>query len=299
MNKAIREAGKGVCPPSIAANAAQTKRTLFIHRKRCIGGVRGVKTASRVASALAGILCLSALLTGCESTATEMPVYSLGSLPETGYFIRTGENFYPVYADGLSFNDTPETGALDKRYFEQSGKEAMIPTLKAGDELVYRSVSQELPSVFAFEEMTDRGYTLGCKFAVNEDGLGVRFDDGWVKNTSAYTELNDRRNLSAYTVLELNNETLQTNLIDENGIIPGLTPEKQYLLGTFEGTVYREITVLADTRYYTSYAVRTVDKEAPYSLTRKGYAVVTLPANLESGLYAINGEGVFFYDAGS
>ena len=265
-------------------------------------GSPSAKSRGRITKRLAAVsmvVCLlfSLFLSGCSGDAKQITVYTLGILPDKGFYVRKGENFYPVYAEGLSFKGLSKTDELDKRYFWHSDKEYLIPILNQGDELVYRSVSEELPDIFAFENMKDMGYTLGCGFTAKTVGVGFAGSKVWIENTSAFDVLNKRDNLVAYTVLELNSKALDLNLIDDNGILAGLTPGKQYLLGTFEGTVYRELTMTADTRYYKSYAVRTVDGEAPYSLTRKGYAVITLPSNLESGMYAINGEGVFYYDA--
>jgi len=297
--------GALVAQEAFAAQVAKRVRACF--PKLPMGNASGTENQSRkygrratiklAVGSLVGCLLLSLSLSGCASESKQITAYTLGNLPEKGFYVRKGENFFPVYAEGLSFTGMSKSDALEKRFFWHSNKEYLIPILNQGDEIIYRSVSEELPDIFDFENMTDMGYTLGCGFTAKTVGIGFAGNKLWIEKTSAFDVLDGRENLASYTVLELNNVALDLNLIDENGILAGLTPGKQYLLGSFEGTVYRELTMTADTRYYKSYAVRTVDGEAPYSLTRKGYAVVTLPSNLESGMYAINGEGVFYYDA--
>lgn len=253
------------------------------------------KQGSRFVLMLMIIGVMSVVPAGCSSQA-EIPAYTLKDLPDKGYFIRHGDVYYPVYSEGLSFNTVPDINKLEGRYLlymEDSG--CLIPHLKDGDELILRSVESELPSAYYFEQFEDRGYTLGCIFTPKTVGLAFENSRKWLKNSSAYNRLDSVKNLESYTVLEINGEPFDPGLLDSNGMIVGLEKEKQYMLGAFEGTVYRELVMVSDTRYYTSHAVRTVDEDtAPYALTRKGYAVLTLPDHLQPGLYAINGEGLFF-----
>lgn len=254
---------------------------------------------SRLALIMAVISLLAPTLLGCSSSKAEIPSYTLRGLPDKGYFVRHVDIFYPIYNDGISFNTIPDITKLDGRFFWHiEENDYLIPRLSPGDELILRSVASELPAAYFFERFEDRGYTLGCAFTAKAVGFAFESNRKWLKDSSAHNRLNSTKNLGSYTVLEINSASFDPGLLDHNGMVTGLEGSKQYMLGAFEGTVYRELVMISDTRYYTSYAVQTVGEDtAPYALTRKGYAVITIPDGLQAGLYAVNGEGVFFINA--
>lgn len=243
------------------------------------------------------LVSMMSFTAACKSKAPEFEEYTLKTLPKAGYFIRKGDLFRPLFIEGKTFTAPPTEGTfMGNRYFWHHGQKlSQIPTLEPGDELILRSANSEIEESYVFEYLMNRGYTLGCALTPKKTGFAFVGSGSINEMSDAFKVLSEIKNLNAYTVLEINTNPFSETLLDENGMVLGLEAGKNYMLGSFEGTVYREVTIMADTNYYTSYSTREKDADKPaYSLTRKGYAVITLPSNLEPGLYAVNGYGVFF-----
>jgi hypothetical protein len=172
--------------------------------------------------------------------------------------------------------------------------------LTSDSEIIYRDTSGVIPEEFIFESFSDQGYTVGIAFNVNAEKSSIGFygaEYGFCPGSTAEIVLKDLESLSSYMVLEINKAALTTAMIDSNGFIPNLQQNAKYMLGTYIGTVYEEYSMLADTRYFKAVSMTQVDSgtQAPFALTKKGYAVITIPAGLAPGFYCINGQGCFWY----
>lgn len=226
--------------------------------------------------------------------------YTLKNLPAKGYFIRSEDVFYPLYKQGQNFTAEPKEN-LQNRVIWYKGKDSLIPRLKAGDEVVFRSSNVGVPDKFIFEGFSDKGYTIGASFMTNAENHNIGLysnESNYCVDSTAYEKLTKLSDPAAYLVMEINKAPFDITMLDPNGVIPALQEGAKYLLGCYKGTIYEEIPLIADTRYYTSDFVREVEPEQPpYALTKSGYAVITIPVGLEpNNLYSINGQGCFYYE---
>lgn len=262
--------------------------------------------------------------------------YTLNNLPAEGYYVMEGDVFHPMFRLGSSFDDAPGEKADNTRMVWYTDKqENIIPTvtLSAGDSIVFRSASGKFKDIYSFERFEEEGYSLGirCTYATSlEDILNnlgteettapsgtnetasvtpgskittekineyIVFDTGNIcEGSNAAAMTSGIADIGNWYLYDINGTQFTSKILNRNGVIMGLQKDASYLIGAYTGTVYNEIVIKADARYFTASEVLARDPADSYDLTKNGYIVITLPDNLQEGLYCINGAGVFYVE---
>ena len=262
--------------------------------------------------------------------------YTLNKLPDDGYYVMEGDVFHPLFRLGRSFNDAPDETVDNMRmiWFTDS-QEKLIPTfhIKAGDKIIFRSDSGKFKDTYYFEKFTDQGYSLGvrCTYGdsladilsgLRSDGTNVGsdpavtaaatpapkitndkieeyivFDTGAVcKGSNADSNITGKDNIANWFLYDINGTKVTSTLLNQDGVMLGLQRDASYLIGAYLGTVYNEIVIKADTRFFNVEKLFLRDITDSYELTKNGYIVISVPEGLTDGLYCINGAGAFYVE---
>lgn len=257
------------------------------------------------------IICLLIIIPGCsqqinKSDDGKLISLSFKDLDQTGFYVLESENtiIHPLYRDGMSFRGEPEiptngNPVLVGRYIWLVNEDQLIPVVKKGKtELIYFDNTNQINKDITLEKFQDTGYTLGTSFSEITDSDYLGLNEVTInKFSQAGKTISTEQNRNAFILTQINNVPLKKNILDANGIITGLQENGKYILTGYKGTQYVELTFIADTHYLISNDFITVPKMQAYILSQKGYAVIDLPKDLESGYYLVNGTGLFFYDA--
>lgn len=259
-------------------------------------------------STIATLLVLILSLTSCELVKTQSlkPLEYDDVRTKTGFYAWSTGSFYEMPFFGASF----ETGKTPKdlseyafRYiwFESSYAE-QIPLIFDNDKsgVIYINVT-DLPSDaiegITLEYFEDQGYTVGVRM-VSQNGYYTLETQGLAVGSSAYTALKSTVSVpKAFVISDLNGVTLDAiePLWDQNGVIKTLEENAKYMFTGYQGTAYKEIVMSADTRYFVSQGVVSLDPKN-VEPTKQGYFIVHMPEDAIPGLYAINSKYLFFYD---
>lgn len=242
------------------------------------------------------------LLAGCQKKNTTpegldenhnlLPVTSINY--EGMYYIRSadGKSFYP-----LSSKCIMGEGKNIYMWFTD-GYESYIPEYTEGCSLVYVNKTAR-PSLTNIYEMDDTGYTIGAQFEPFDE-LGetcVRFTEV----TCPYSPVTARLGRAiaspkATKVTEINDTTFKRTMIDSYGFIHGLEANCMYKLSFYEGTVYKSVDVMADTRLF---LIKNEYASAKYIPHKNIYYEVVFPEGLPNGYYIVPGFGMFHYNVDS
>lgn len=257
-----------------------------------------MKRISKVTIILFSMVILAAL-SGCQLIKSDktdekkVTAIKRENLDE-GYYILKGEDkYYPISNYGLTFS-TIVTKPNSKRVAWWTDGDKLIPTLKKGvDRLVYFSKSQRL-SLFSLEEMEDYGYSIGIKDISYDDNLHEYYFNPYdTEESSNAGQYSNAFDTSSVYISNINDATNIETYVSRSGTLLGLEKNKGYDLGIYYGTVYKQITLIADTRIMASYKVYSINK---FTLTKNGYQVLEIPEELPSGYYCVDGLGLFYYD---
>lgn len=213
---------------------------------------------------------------------------------DEGYYVLVGDDkYYPISDYGLTFSSIA-TKPKSSRIAWWTDGDKLVPTLrKETDRLIYFSKKQRL-SLFSLEEMEDYGYSIGISNISYDEKLHEYYFNPY--NTQSNSDANRYSKAFDTNNVYINNINDATNIetyISRSGTLLGLEKGKGYDLGIYYGTVYKQITLIADTRIMASYKIYTLNK---YTLTKDGYQVIELPEELPSGYYCVDGLGLFYYD---
>ncbi len=256
--------------------------------------------------------------------------FTISNLPDSGYYLMENGSastvFHPLYRLGRNFTNISDTADDTRMVWFVDGKKDLIPVLNvdAGDQLIYRSTGGKFIENYYFELFADQGYTLGIT-----SQAGTTLSDLLAKNKAAETTAADEATpvptlsdqiteylsfrtdlicpnsnaaahingkdseVSNWFLYTINGTPYTTKLLDQNGAVLGLQQDANYLVGAYQGTIYKEILLKADAHYFTSTAIRVAEGNN-FTLTQSGYIIITIPPDLVDGLYCINGGGIFY-----
>ena len=181
-----------------------------------------------------------------------------------------------------------------KRVVSFCKDEALVPTLYSDDKLIYKT-SMTMPS-FVWERFYDNGYSFGM-FGMQMAASGnAEFILGTSKTnhqSTAYEKLSVMElGESSIFVDKVNGQKISEEYLSNGGSVSGLKKNEKYEVDLYIGTKYHNIPMVADTLILNS---MNVFQTTEFDLYQDGYASITIPENLESGYYMINGLGVFRY----
>lgn len=252
---------------------------------------------------LLSLLCVASLV-GCgkKEVVEETPVYELKSytseeLEKGNYYIKSGESYYLLAHGTLC----PESGGSDiassvnkDRVLWFAADEVEIPTMYEEDELIYVT-DGNIPQKYIWERFKDLGYSVGIRNLTTTDSgkYVLKKINGVTQPISdAYEKLKEVEDETTMSIDKIGGVNINETNVSECGTITGLTKDSVYTLDTYLGTTYKGFDITADTRIFNSFEIY---QSSTYELSQNGYAIISLPDNLVSGYYYLNGKGLFKY----
>ena len=274
-----------------------------------------VRKSKYMAVLLSGLI----LLTACKKEKImdrdgNMLEYTMSELKkQEGFFVRVerGDNdvvfqplLQPTKVGFVSFN-----GAV-KNLKDQSSRfimimedrENLIPVITGNNLLILIDDNSAIPSEFELEKFSDGGYTFGGLFYSTEDTKGLKIasgsrNSGFVPDSNMKEEWSGKKNISLYSLDTVGDIPIGEKNIDGNGVFQGLEKDKSYEFQCYVGTKYDTVSVDADTHYFVSESVLRMSQKDCVSKTKNGFVIISLPKDLPSGYYLVNGSYFFYFDA--
>ena len=267
---------------------------------------------------LAILLCVTVLfsLAGCssrrntveeEETEKENLKYITDAkdLEEDAFYVLKKGKYYPVYYGNANFgeNSSKASNSSDDRtlYFMDDWEN--IPTLYAGDELIYHT-SENLDETFVFERYEDFGYSIGISNLKRLDSGRYCFNAEQGDDDTSNLMINKdsdaarlfKLNQTQVIIDNIGGAQLRSGNISRGGVIIGLSKDKLYAADVYTGTEMKSYSLKADTRMLTSMEAYSINS---YSLKRSTILKINIPDYFNDGYYMINGKGVFRYVRGT
>ena len=167
----------------------------------------------------------------------------------------------------------------------------LIPTFYSDELAAFQSYSLGLNSV-GLERFAVLGYSIGCfSGSITEDGYLYCNKEGLVQGSSLYSAIGETES-DAIRIATIDGKPLSLEQINRKaGVITGLEQGKTYKVGYFLGTKYYEKNIAADCRMYQAYEMYSFGKDYLYD-TPNGYMSFSMPQDMKSGYYNINGGGL-------
>lgn len=250
-----------------------------------------------IAAVLAALFVFSGCIQRAEGNTDRegnLRAYTQEELPE-GVFVKTGEIFYPVMPverelDAQALPMEKRTVNEERMFWFPEEQEHLIPTVtvREGDALALKDERFGRQPLM-LEKLEGRGYTLGVLFReISEGAWG--FDTGAAcPGTQMCGILENTQNAGTLCVRAVGKREMGASMLYANGALKGMQKDEVQTLHIYEGTVYRERQVQADTRLFFSRGIR----EVGFAYTEDGYVELTLPEDLEAGIYEVAGYGLF------
>lgn len=254
---------------------------------------------------LLSLTASSFLLFGCgnkeeeEVVSYDLVAYQQDQLCESCYYVQTGDGFYPVAPGTLALGENESaiaTQVNNNRMAWYGLDDNQIPTLYKNQSLVFCTVNQ-IPSSWVFERYEDLGYTIGIRgLAANSAGRYESVLDGYTLHpmSTAYTQLSALANGTIVGIDRIGATQINSNYVSRGGTITGLSKDQVYSVDVYQGSVYVNTNMTADTHAFASFELyETTD----YSYNQSNYVTIKIPDYFVSGYYYINGAGMFKYVA--
>lgn len=248
------------------------------------------------------ILLIALILVSCSGDDTNadeygnIMVYTIDDLPESGVFVKSEENYFPVMPTGSNLNgdEFPFDGSTmnPERFIWFVNMDHLVPIYDAskGHELVLRSSSFDVSQSIILEKFEDRGYTLGVAFQEAENTGLYKFTDSMICSGSSAAEvLNSAADINNLTVVGINDQKMTFGMLDASNTLINLLRNGVYELNIYQGTTYTAVNMVADCHIFFSGGNIQIEK---FNLTRNGYAVIQLPDDFPEGIYSIAGYGL-------
>lgn len=241
------------------------------------------------------LLCSCMVLTGCEqeifkdnSAKYKLKAVEDDNLESNTYYVKDGTKFYEVHE--LSASSTSSDLDVTKCAWVVDG-ETLIPSYYRNELLAIASNKVNTDAI-RLERYRDCGYSIGVYDATFENGyISFQASNNTIKKTRARDAfVNDKSN---YILIEtINGSRVNENMLNEAGMITGMEKDGVYEITYYAGTYYGTAKVTADTHFFQSYEMYTLDN---INITKNGYLSIKLPDDLECGYYNVDGEGFFKY----
>ena len=220
----------------------------------------------------------------------------------TGVFVHNEDDtFSPAIKSMPNFQGQTATSSAERFiWYVESDKsmDELIPLVHSGSELVViYDMDGDLPGSYYLEKYAERGYTIGAHISLDEDKTMYLEAEDALSGSQAAGMLSDmgENTDNIYTVGEISGtDVLPIGNVDPNmNLLLGLERDKLYIFRYYQGTKEREATFKADSKVFQS--ERFIPISTPYIKTDKGYFIVNLPQNLQSGYYYLSDIGFFEY----
>ena len=224
----------------------------------------------------------------------------MNDLKDGGFYVFRNNAYEQLYVNNANYDlSKASMGSSNAGHTLWFGDDwSKIPTLYAGDILVYKTTST-LNEHFYAERFEYVGYTVGVtklsrtasgrySFSTNEKDLCV--------NTESDAKALLRLSTETCIIDRIGGADLRSGNISSGGCILGLEKDKVYLAEVYAGTYLNTFELTADCIALTSMeSYQTVD----YSFLQSEILEIHIPEWFNSGYYLINNFGLVRYVAGT
>lgn len=174
-----------------------------------------------------------------------------------------------------------------------------IPTLYAGDELIYISGTNIPYEGIEWERFADYGYTIGVANLEGDQSGHYRIinnaDDGYtsyVNPMSDAAQLMEFVNASELFIDKIGSVCVREDLVSDGGTLLGLDKDTKYVCEWYMGTYYQDFEMTANTHTFCYLEKFTTYQ---YQFLHSNCISITIPEWLKTGYYYVSGLGFFRY----
>ena len=259
---------------------------------------------------LSGILCASIALSfsGCGEKEEgyldangRIPSYTMDEAPDGIYILKKEDKrvYKGLTVGGVNVEDDTFSTI---HYWLLEDMEKAVPELTADDQIIIKSVSNR-PDSYTFVKLLDYGYTVGTNFDVLEETQDIKsptiitFGSDVNVNSpiKAYLDGNIQTGHESNPNVKLtaiNGKEFLRSMLTEKGYLKGLTKQGMYNFTYYEGTMYKDIMIKADSHLFVA---SDVYKSSSYAEMEDKYFVIAPSSEMDNGYYYLKGYGMFYY----
>lgn len=263
----------------------------------------------KIAALALALLTALSLFAGCsgereisqEKANNEViTVNDMNDLEDGGFYVLHNDVFAKLYVNKANYDISKASkGSSTTGHTLWFGEDwAKIPTMYAGDKLIYKS-STSFDELFYAERFEYVGYTVGLtKLQQTASGRYSFTTSEKEMNVNPDSDASALLNLPTTTCIidRIGGADLRSGNISSGGCILGLEKDKVYLAEVYSGTYLNTFELTADSIALTSMdSFKTVD----YSFLQSKIVEIHFPEYFNSGYYLINNFGLVRYVAGT
>ncbi len=227
------------------------------------------------------------------------------------YYVKDGDTFYALprgqfYSNVQNDTPIPKAANPTERGVMFGPDDEQIPTLYKDTQLVYKATdtpgannasgqpTSTAPSEYILERFKDNGWSIGINGLKNDAGTGkykTIISGSSVQKRSTLTRM--KINPGSEVIIDkVGGVPITQDNISPMGSVIGLNRGQTYSVDAYNGTTYIGMDAIADTHMLSSYEVYSLKD---YEMDPAGFLSVTVPDELWSGYYMVNGSGMFRY----
>ena len=223
------------------------------------------------------------------------------------YYVKDGDVFYALptgtfYSKVQGDTAIPKAANPTERATTFGPDDELIPTLFKDSQLVYKAntsgsdngMAASTPAEYILERFKDNGWSIGIAGFKNDAGSGkykTIIDGDSIHPRSSIRRLKVSQG-SEVILDKVGGVPITQDNISPMGSVIGLNRGQTYSVDAYAGTTYIGMDAVADTHMLSSYEVYSLKD---YSMDPAGYLSITIPDELWSGYYMVNGAGLFRY----
>ncbi len=212
-----------------------------------------------------------------------------------------------VYSDGIyhlctlgtrSWDVNKNTSSVPHTIWYLSDNDR-IPVFKPGDTLVYISSTNVPFDGITWERFADYGYTIGVSNLIGDESghyhITRNGDNGYVGYVDPDSDADELEALGSVEHLfidKIGNIPVRENLVSDGGTILELEKDTEYICEWYTGSYYQDYKLTANVHAFGFLEKFTTYN---YSFTHSNCIEIGLPSYLKSGVYDLNGIGMFRY----
>ena len=260
------------------------------------------------------IVIFQLTLSACGSTdakeviSEDDPFAYAKYLEDNHYYIRHNDDNSceaPYWPKKIFDTDVPSSHKDNRIIWLTEESFNKIPTLYKGDSLIYKN-GEKLVEEFKYERFEDLGFSVGLALLSVSNSGRLLINTNPDKNNTcpgADTDIliNEFKDTEVL-IDKIGGKDIRAEKYDKNwnteeiltraGTIKGLEKDNQYEFITYVGTYRHDYIFKADKRVFSSMEVC---KTNAFSFESDVLIEITLPDNMQSGYYSVNGSGLFRY----
>lgn len=250
--------------------------------------------------ALGLLLTLSIMSTGCgvkpifkeKVDPNALVAVSEKDLEEETYYVKDIADFYATLP--ATGNIAGSVNIADKNRLVWTGEnDSLIPTMYSDGFIAYQSSKEVDIKSVNLERYESIGASVGIQGAeIDADGHIYVPSSKLISDTSISNVLASDKSIKNITIVKINDKDVTAEDLLPGGVIGGMEFGERYKIEFYSGTFYKSMTVRADTHFYRSFEVY---ESTDISATTNGYLTISMPQNINSGYYVVNGTGMFRY----